>query len=81
MERYYLARSTWFINHKYDLLKIHPTIHGAGGKYLNLAKCFGWSNQPKVVTFRANEEILKNIKKSLQSVLKTEWIIIHKKDW
>lgn len=77
-ERYFVDYSSWFINHKYDIDKIKKAIKDAGGFNIRLAHNYGWSNQPKVVTFNGNEE---RVKKSIQKALNTDWIIIRKKDW
>jgi len=82
MSRMYLARSSWFDNHRYDTNKIKSVIKKAGGINIRLSYAYGWSNQPKVVCFDVkNLKHVNKIKRELEKALKTKWLIIHKKDW
>jgi hypothetical protein len=82
-KEYYVQWSSWFDTHKYDTEKISEAIKKAGGKYITLKNQWGWSNMPEVVVFVADENILGDIKKSIQEELETQWIIIgdKKQDW
>ena len=88
MKRYYVRRSSWFDTHPYEIDKIKEAVKQGGGKQIRTSNCFGWSNQPKVVTFSlgSNDDyqstetylaIYKNLKKSLD----TNWIIVSEQDW
>jgi len=88
INRYFVKNSSWFDSHPYDIEKIKEAVKQGGGKNIRTSNCFGWSNQPKVVTFNLgtnddyqSTEIYNNILKSLQKSLDTTWIIISKQDW
>ena len=79
--QYYVAWSSWFGTHPYDVSKIKSIVESAGGKNAHAENQFGWSNQPDVVVFNAKEENIESIKQALQKGIGTEWIIISEKDW
>jgi len=81
MIRYYVDNSSWFDTHPYNKHKIKSIVEKAGGKNVRFALKFGWSNLPQVVCFNATEHTKNKIEKSVEKALKTQWIIIRKKDW
>ncbi len=87
MKRYYVSQSSWFDTHPYNVDEIKLAVKNCGGKNVRTSNCFGWSNQPKVVTFGLdsnddqNAETYKNILKTLQKSIGTNWIILSEKDW
>lgn len=80
-ERYYVDNSSWFTTHNYNKPLIKKAVKDGGGKNIRLSYNFGWSNQPKVVCFNADESIKEKVEKSVKWAVGTEWIIIRKKDW
>jgi hypothetical protein len=81
MKRYYIAWSSWFDSHPYDIDKIKATVKLGGGKNIRTSNQYGWSNMPKVVTFDCNPDTLINVNKGLKEALETTWIIILFKEW
>lgn len=81
MSRYYVDRSSWFDTNEYNPMLIKEIVKLHGGKNVRLARKFGWSNLPQVVTFNANDYKKSKINEALQKALDTPWIIISKKDW
>jgi len=81
MARYYVKRSSWFDAHRYDSTKIKRAISRAGGTNIRQSHAYGWSNQPKVVTFDAAPSAVSKIEKEVGRSLGTQWIIVLKKDW
>ena len=81
MARYYVDYSSWFDTHPYNRPKIKKAVAKGGGKNIRESNNFGWSNQPKVVTFTATPSITNKILKAVQEALNTQWIIIRAKDW
>ena len=79
--RYYVSNSSYFDSHPYNRPKIAKAVKDGGGTNVRTSYAFGWSNQPKVVTFDATPSRLDRIKKSAQKAVGTPWIIIHEKDW
>jgi len=79
MQRFYVANSSWFDTHSYDRPLIRETLIKLGAKNIRLANNFGWSNQPKVVTFAGVDP--KEAEKALEVAFGTEWIRVDKKDW
>lgn len=80
-KRFYVKNSSWFDSHPYDAKAIADTIKERGGRDVKLGHYNGWSNQPKVVLFTADERNLPSIKWGVQKIVGTEWIIILEKDW
>jgi hypothetical protein len=82
-DTYYVEWSAYFNDptNKYDIDKIKEAIKKANGERIRTANQFGWSNQPKVVVFKTDEDNLKNIQKAVQDAIGTEHIIISNKDW
>ncbi len=91
--RFYLKYSATF---DYPLFVYHTnlykkTIKEAGGKNVRTSYQFGWSNQPKVVTWTGTAEINQAIDKALSacSPFASRFVgdgllpcpIIHDKDW
>jgi hypothetical protein len=62
--------------YKLDLIK--AAIKEAGGKNVRQANQFGWSNQPKVVTFSADrKELVEKIERHVAFVCRyPDWAII-----
>ncbi len=81
LNRYFVHYSSWFDSHNYDKELMKQTIKDNGGKNIHYANNHGWNNQPQVVCFNTVENNLTNIKQALQQALKTQWIIIRKKDF
>ena len=79
--RYYVDYSSWFNAHPYNRTKIKAAVMRGGGTNTRLSYNFGWSNQPKVVTFDATPSIKNRIEKEVGRTLGTQWIIVRKKDW
>jgi len=79
--RYYVDNSSWFDTHTYDRRKIKGAVSRGGGTNIRESNKYGWSNQPKVVTFTATPSVAKKVGKEVEKALKTQWIIIHQKDW
>lgn len=79
--RYYVDWSSWFDMNPYDIEKIKKAVKKGGGSNIRLSNNYGWRNQPKVVTFTANNTDIYRIKKQLQDALGTQWIIIQEKEW
>ncbi len=84
-KEYYVAWSSWFETHPYNIELIISTLKSMGVEDIYKENQFGWSNQPEVVVFMADEgsEFInsKEIEKRLQRTIGTEWIIIKEKDW
>ena len=74
----YVAWSSWFDTHPYDIEKIKSVVAEAGGKEIHTENAFGWGNQPEVVVFKGDKSA---VTEALQKALETEWIIISEKDW
>ncbi len=81
MKRFYVAWSSWFDTHEYNNEKIAEAVKESGGVRVMSAHAFGWSNQPKVVTFSANNDDLSAIKEAVGEATNTVWIIIQEKNW
>lgn len=79
--RYYVDNSSYFDSHPYNRSKIAKAIKRGGGANVREACLYGWSNQPKVVTFSATPSALKGVQASVEQVVGTPWIIIRVKDW
>jgi hypothetical protein len=79
--RYYVSNSSWFDTHTYDIEKIKSAVKSANGTQIRTCYRNGLSNQPKVVSFNSSEKNIVNILKSVQDILKTQWIIINRKKW
>jgi len=80
--RFYVKWSAWFDSHPYNRPKIAKLVRQAGGKNVRLANAYGWSNQPRVVTFSApSSSKAEAIGRAVGRGLGTPWIIVSKKDW
>ena len=83
--RYYLHYSSIFDNpnNNYDIDIFKIAIKNNGGKNIRTSNNYGWSNQPKVITFNADNDTLKDIKNELNKLPLFEiWgCIIREKDW
>jgi hypothetical protein len=83
-KRYYVPWSSWFnINsNPYDIDKIKAAVKKGGGKNIRTCNCYGWSNQPKVVTFTAEtSEIKENIMGCLKESHNTWAVYVYFKNW
>jgi hypothetical protein len=84
-KRYTVTNSSIFNTEKYDIEKIKQAVKKAGGSNIRVSNNFGWSNQPKVVTFDASEFELNSINKAVSEELggsaKTLGVIIREQDW
>jgi len=80
MKTYYISWSSWFDSHPYDNEKMKSGLKGVV-KNLKDVHLFGWSNQPKVVTFQCAAHKLDDVLRLVQEICKTQWIIINEKDW
>ena len=82
VKRYYVAWSSWFITHPYDIEKIKEALKSIGCTNIMTSNCFGWRNQPKVVTFNYEGDGTDYAPtKAVETALKTEWIIVRLKNW
>lgn len=85
MTRYYVHKSSIFDTMLYDVPAIKEAIKNAGGKNVRTSRYMGWSNQPDVVTFSADPDMISSIGESASleiGDLAVTWgIIIHEKDW
>ncbi|RLF03031.1 MAG: hypothetical protein DRJ64_08710 [Thermoprotei archaeon] len=79
--RYYVDNSSWFDSHPYNKAQIKAAVKRGGGKNIRESHNYGWSNQPKVITFEATKSTVSTVEKAIQKALGTQWIIIRKKDW
>jgi len=79
--RYFIDNSSWFDTHKYDKSLIKKAVKAGGGKNIRESYNYGWSNQPKVVCFNADDSVKREVEKSVEKAVGTPWIIIRKKDW
>ena len=79
--RLYVDNSSWFDSHPYNIPKIKKAVMLGGGSNIRTAHNYGWSNQPKVVTFSATPSQLPIIQREVELALGTQWIIIREKDW
>jgi len=80
LKKYYLAWSSWFDGHKYDVKKISKALKSIGATDIHLENEGGKSNQPEVVVFSykgTNEEPLRVIGEALE----TEWLYVYPVDW
>lgn len=80
VKKYYLAWSSWFDGHKYDVKKISEALNSIGATDVHLENEGGKSNQPEVVVFNykgTKEEPLRVIGEALE----TEWIYVYPVDW
>ena len=68
--RYYLGYSTIFDDPQniYDTHVLKKVIKNNGGKNIRMSNNYGYSNQPKVVTFNADNSTLINIKNALNKL-------------
>ena len=79
--RYYVHNSSYFDSHPYNRPKIARAVKVGGGSNVRTSYAYGWSNQPKVVTFDATQRTLPTIRKSVERATGASFIIIHTKDW
>lgn len=79
-KEYYVEDSSWFDTHSYNHKTITKAVKDGGGDKVHLENKFGWSNQPEVVVFSANENNIDQIKKAVQKAVGTDSIIIREKD-
>ena len=79
--RYYVKNSSYFDSHPYNISKITTAVKRGGGTNVRASNAYGWSNQPKVVTFDATQSTLQTVQRSVERAVGTQHIIIHKKDW
>ena len=79
--RYYVLYSSYFDTHRYDTRQIANAIRAGGGTNVRTSYAYGWSNQPKVVTFTATSSQLKGVQRAVEKAVGTPYIIISKKDW
>jgi len=79
---YYVAWSSWFDSHKYDIEKITKALKSIGATDIHLENEEGSSNQPEVVVFNFKGDGTDyEPTKAVQKALNTDWIIIRVKDW
>lgn len=86
MTRYYLHWSCAFSGSPYDVPAIQAIVKVNGGKNVRQANQFGWSNQPKVVTWTSDIDTRKKIDQALKNELPAfqntiAVPIIFSKDW
>jgi len=82
--RFYLHHSSIFDNpdNIYDINLFKKVIKNNGGKNIRTSNNYGWSNQPKIISFNANIGTLKDIENGLNKlpVFDTWGCIIFHKD-
>ena len=78
---YYVANSSYFDTNKYDINRIAKAVKRAGGTNITVENAYGWTNQPKVVVFDAEEDIVASISAELARELGTDWVHVREKDW
>lgn len=80
MKRYHVEMSYIFNVERYNIPKIKKAVKDAGGVNIRTSYNFGWSNQPKVVTFSATPKKCKSVEKHLEKVLGFH-VHTSEKDW
>ena len=79
--RYYVHNSSYFDSHPYNRPGIAKAVKVGGGTNVRTSYAYGWSNQPKVVTFDATSSALPKVQRAVERAVGTSHIIIRKKDW
>lgn len=81
-ERVYLAHSAAFTTIPYNIPAIKSLVKENGGQNIRTALQFGWSNQPKVVTWANHtKQIAQAIENWMQKYSRNISPIIFIKDW
>lgn len=76
-KRYGIPNTSFFdASPYYQADKIKQIVEDNGGKNIRLRHAFDMVNQPKVVTFSADENVAKAIESSLNEAHNTEWISV-----
>jgi hypothetical protein len=78
---YYIKWSSFFDTNPYDIKLIEKAVKDGGGKKVKKEHAYGWANQPKVVVFDADDDILESVLNNVKSAVGTQWIIADEKDW
>lgn len=86
LTRYYVSQSCIFSERPYDVPAIQAIVKTNGGKNVRACNQFGWSNQPKVVTWNSDYDTKKKINEALKSELPAfkntiAVPVIFSKDW
>ena len=81
LSTYYLANSSYFDTHPYDVQSIIKAVRKAGGQNITTKNASGLPNQPEVVVFDAHEDMVEDISAEVSRTLGTEWVHIREKDW
>ncbi len=76
-KRYGIPNTSFFdASPYYQADKIKQIVEDNGGKNIRLRHAFDMVNQPKVVTFSADENIVKKIESALNEAHDTQWISV-----
>ena len=78
---FYVANSSYFDTHPYDVNSIVKAVRASGGQNIRTEPSHGWSNQPDVVVFESAEDMVEDIAAEVSRALGTEWVHIRDKDW
>ncbi len=78
---FYVANSSFFDSHPYDIDTIAQAVKRAGGQRIRTEPSYGWANQPDIVVFDATEETAKEIASEVSRTLGTDWVHIRPKEW
>ncbi len=82
LQTFYVANSSYFDTHLYNINRIAKAVKKAGGKNTRTENAHGWGNQPEVVVFDASaEDIVEDIAAEVSRTLDTDWVHVREKDW
>ena len=82
--RYYIDQTSWYSYPARDIPKLAAVVKAAGGSNVRASNNYGWSNQPKVVTFSVTPAQVSKIKAALERKIPEyrKWgVQIRKKHW
>ena len=78
---YFIPWSSWFDFNDYDIDKMNEVLSLFLTDVPWTEKQNGQSNQPEVVCFLANYNVIPKITEKLNQEFETQWIRINEKDW
>lgn len=82
IRNFYIPWSSWFDANDYDVSKMKKVVSlFVNHKDIWDEVQYGWNNQPVVVCFTCDENLIPRIKDKLNTEFKTQWIRINEKDW
>mgnify|MGYP006279049217 CR=1 FL=1 len=82
--RYYIDNSSIFDSAPYyQAREIAEILKASGIKKVRLARKYGWSNQPQVVTFEGDSSLAESalVSSGVHPLIKKWGVIIREKDW